>query len=191
MAIGIAVSAVLHVLLLLAWRERFPHPDQSAEPRRMTLEVFLPPLPTAPPRSPVAQREPEKPPRTTEVHRQKRHTIRQGDVATATPPVLAQPPSAPPPANVHPGSQPPSRYIDPDAALASVPGIMKELDREKKERPVDQVAAKPLYGPDEETRLGQKIANAGRPDCMKTILPGGLLAPLFMLAEKKGTGCKW
>jgi hypothetical protein len=85
---------------------------------------------------------------------------------------------------------PPSPYIDPEAARAAIPGILKQLDNEKRKLPVGQLMDKPLYGPDEESRLGHQMAKAARPDCMKDGR-AGLLTPLFWLADKKGTGCKW
>jgi len=41
-----------------------------------------------------------------------------------------------------------------------------------------------------ETKAARAISEAKRGDC-KDGLPGGLLAPLIMLTQKAGTGCKW
>jgi hypothetical protein len=41
-----------------------------------------------------------------------------------------------------------------------------------------------------ESKAAKAISAAKRGDC-KDGLPGGLLAPLIMLTQKKGTGCKW
>lgn len=191
--IGIAVSILLHFLLLSFLRDRMPIHSERRESGRMILEVFLPRLKQ--PES-VAPAVPEGIlPKRGEPRQPQRHIAPQ----KKTHPVMPAPPVAitPVPSDneqrAAPGqpSEPSTRDIDPEAARASVPEILKQLDRERIRRPVDQLAAKPLYGPQEETRLGQRMAKAGRPDCLKTIQPGGLLAPLFMLAEKKGSGCKW
>lgn len=41
-----------------------------------------------------------------------------------------------------------------------------------------------------ETKLARAIASAKRRDC-KDGIPGGLLAPLILLLDKKDSGCKW
>jgi hypothetical protein len=41
-----------------------------------------------------------------------------------------------------------------------------------------------------ESKLARDIAGAKRGDC-KDGIPGGLLAPLFLLMDKKDSGCKW
>jgi hypothetical protein len=41
-----------------------------------------------------------------------------------------------------------------------------------------------------ESKLARGIREAKRPDC-KDGLPGGLLAPIYLLMEKKDSGCKW
>ena len=42
--VGIALSLVLHTLLLLALRGHILNPGDRSAPQRMTLKVFLPPL---------------------------------------------------------------------------------------------------------------------------------------------------
>ena len=56
------------------------------------------------------------------------------------------------------------------------------LARLKKQQLADQFQS--------ESKAAKAISAAKRGDC-KDGLPGGLLAPLIMLTQKKGTGCKW
>ena len=186
MGIGFAVSLSVHLALLLALQQRVPAPAAPTEGKRAAIAVFLaPPEPAAP----AATANPEAKAPSPAPHRPRMKSRPPATIQPAIPPPPAFAGSSPPADG--PGVEPPPPSIDIEAARASVPEILKQLDREKTERPVDQVAANPLYGESEATPLGRKIAQAGRPDCLKNGAPGGLLAPVFMLMEKKGTGCKW
>jgi len=198
---GVAVSILLHLMLLMALRDRvFPNAERVQPAQRMTLEVFLPPLkrPAPAPEAPATPRlaiprtsEPPPPKHHAVPHaepsvQQSRTTNPSTELSTESPTASSTPPPAPERAQ----REAPSHYIDPDAALANVPGILKQLDNEKRKLPVGQLMDKPLYGPDEESRLGHRMAQAGRSDCLKDG-GAGLLTPLIWLAQKKGTGCKW
>jgi hypothetical protein len=52
---------------------------------------------------------------------------------------------------------------------------------------VAQLPPKPLAS---ETRAERAISRAKRRDC-KDGIPGGLLAPLYLMMDKKDSGCKW
>ena len=41
-----------------------------------------------------------------------------------------------------------------------------------------------------ESKLASAISKAKRPNC-KDGIPGGLLAPLYLMMDKKNSGCKW
>ena len=41
-----------------------------------------------------------------------------------------------------------------------------------------------------ESKLARAISKAKRPNC-KDGIPGGLLAPLYLMMDKKNSGCKW
>jgi hypothetical protein len=178
---GIAISLVLHIAMLALLRDR-ANIRNEPEPPRMTVEILLLP-PPAPPRAITPPRDADTP-RRDRARPPKHHAAPHTDTVPATPPAAA---ASPP---VRPDSTPTPPTIDPEAARAAIPGILKQLDDEKRKLPVGQLMDKPLYGPEEESRLGRQMARAGRPDCMKDGR-AGLLTPLLWLAEKKGTGCKW
>jgi len=104
--------------------------------------------------------------------------------ASAEPEVVveAQPVEAPVPA--------PKKFdLDAARATARVVGVQDApnaddapLARLKKQQLADQFQS--------ESKLARGMSAAKRGDC-KDGLPGGLLAPLIMLTQKKGTGCKW
>jgi hypothetical protein len=183
---GAAVSVILHLLLLLALRDLVTHHAERPQAERMTLEVLLPPLKQPAPAAPAVPD--NKQSEHTELHPPKSRATHHKEVQERSPPITVAP--APIPLHKEP-SEPSPHYIDPDAARASVPDILKQLDREKRQQPVGQLMDKPLYGPQEETRLGHQVAKAGRPDCLKEGGNAGLLTPLVWLVQKKGTGCKW
>jgi hypothetical protein len=64
--------------------------------------------------------------------------------------------------------------------------LASEPDPARKGMAVAQIPAKPLPTASE---LARKMEGASRPDCRHA--PGGLLAPLLMLMDKKDSGCKW
>jgi hypothetical protein len=52
---------------------------------------------------------------------------------------------------------------------------------------LERLPPKPL---ETESRLARGIQAAKRANC-KDGIPGGLLAPLFLMMDKKDSGCKW
>jgi hypothetical protein len=180
---GVVVSVMLHLVLILALRDLVSHRAERPQAERMTLEVLLPPL-----KQPAPVVSDNKQPERTEPRPPKPHAARPKEVPETSPSITVAP------APIHPRkepSEPSPHYIDPDAALSSVPDVLKQLDREKRQQPVGQLMDKPLYGPQEETRLAHQVAKAGRADCLKEGGGAGLLTPFVWLAQKKGTGCKW
>jgi hypothetical protein len=179
---GVVVSVMLHLVLILALRDLVSHRAERPQAERMTLEVLLPPL-----KQPAPVVPDNKPTERTERQPPKPHAPHHKEVPERSPSITVAP------APIHPrkeSSEPSPQYIDPEAARSSVPDVLKQLDREKRQQPVGQLMDKPLYGPQEESHLAHQVAKSGRPDCLKDG-GAGLLTPLIWLAQKKGTGCKW
>jgi len=190
--VGIALSLVLHILLAL-WVEKMNlSAKQTQQVQNHTLEVrLLRELPPLPPPMPPARVESKVEPQIIAHAKPAHHsapTQRQTlPIATnESPSAPAIVPSAP--------QVPPEKHLDMDALHANLRAILAESDREKRDTPVGQLQEKPLYPPDEKSKLGKAISNTTRPDCRDNIANTGLLAPLFLLAmaaDKKDSGCKW
>jgi hypothetical protein len=179
--IGIALSLVLHALLLSAWRSGQPRaPGDESEPPR-SIAVWLRP----PPPAPVAE---EAPPRA----RQAPAPVRERKRARRS--IALEPAPAPPGAPVVTGQptpqaapEPAAPRFDVEAARKFARRIANDPDPERAGTAVGQFPKKPL---ETESRAARAISGAHRPDC-KDGIPGGLLAPLILLLDKKDSGCKW
>ena len=181
-AAGIVISLLLHAAALVFLR--LPAPRNVADPRTWLTQVevrIVPPPPAPlPPPEPLVETmiEPQaapKPPRTAarQRDRQKRHEARE--VARQQ----ARQPAREGTLILRPAEPGPAQPFDREAAKAAARDIAGEL------------AAPP--GKLRETRdekLARQIQNAARPDC-KDGIPGGLLAPLYLMMDKKDSGCKW
>jgi hypothetical protein len=77
--------------------------------------------------------------------------------------------------------------FDPEAARKMARSLANMRDPAKEGTALGQFPDKPL---ETETRAARAIGAAKRRDC-KDGLPGGLLGPLLLLADKKDSGCKW
>jgi len=73
----------------------------------------------------------------------------------------------------------PAKHFDREAAKATARDIAGDLG-----------APQTALSETREEKLGRKIQNAARPNC-KDGIPGGLLAPLYLMMDKKDSGCKW
>jgi len=174
-AVGIGISLLLHVAAIIFLR--LPEPRQATDPRSWLTEVevrIVPPppvpLPAVEPASQptVAAETRRRPPRN--MQRQKKPTEQPEPAAQAAHEstlILA------------PAEHGPAPHFDREAAKAAARDIAGELDTSQ---------AKLRETRDE--KLGRKIQSAARPNC-KDGIPGGLLAPLYLLMEKKDSGCKW
>jgi hypothetical protein len=185
--IGVAVSMAAHMALLYAWRPA-PAPYTAPPPAPLVLHLQPPapaPVVTAAPEplplpQPAARSKPAAAPRAP----RRVIAVAPKAAADAPPPevvVDAQPVETPPPA----------RKFDLDAArsTARVVGLQDApnaddapLGRLRKQNQANEIRT--------ESKAAQAISAAKRADC-KDGLPGGLLAPLIMLTQKAGTGCKW
>lgn len=175
-ALGIAVSLAVHLLMLSAWRVKV-YQERSVEPVQppRSIAVWLRPLLPEPVRKnepAVAASKPSPAPKA----RQPRRVIavpRRDDEAPAAH-IVRQGEEPVPPAT---GDAP--KY-DHDAALRMARQIAAEPDP-------GGAARKPLQA---ESKLARSIAAAKRRDC-KDGVPGGLLAPVLLMLDKKDHGCKW
>jgi hypothetical protein len=81
----------------------------------------------------------------------------------------------------------PAPHFDLDAARNVARRVANEPDPAKAGTALERLPPKPL---ETETKLERAINGAKRRDC-KDGVPGGLLAPLFLMMDKKDSGCKW
>ncbi|MFC5477427.1 hypothetical protein [Massilia suwonensis] len=177
-AAGIAVSLALHALVLNLQRDGWRR--EAQEPPR-PIAVRLQPPPPAPPAPEAAPTPPSQPaPRPTPRARTERPK-----------PVIAvdSAPAQPEPFTVQqaPQPEPEAPHFDREAARQMARSLANMRDPAKEGTAVGQFPDKPL---ETETRAARAIGAAKRRDC-KDGLPGGLLGPLLILADKKDSGCKW
>ena len=184
LAAGVGLSLLVHGALLFGWRHsQLPRPADTAAPR--TIAVWLRPAPPAPrpiEAPTVAQAAPKAPP------------ARQARAARPPAPsteVIAMPQAereaGPDSFTVRQAPADAAPRFDPDAAKKFARQIANDPDPARAETAVGQIPPKPL---ETETKAARAIASAKRRDC-KDGVPGGLLAPLFLLMDKKDSGCKW
>ena len=187
-AAGIAVSLAVHALVLTIQR-RDVQREVVQEPRPIAVRLRPPPPPPAPrveeAPAPAPIRPAPRPPRRAQ--------------PSAPRPVIAvdpaPAPSQPDPFTVQqapegasePASAPETPRFDPEAARKMARSLANIRDPAKEGTAIGQFPDKPL---ETETRAARAIGAAKRRDC-KDGVPGGLLAPLLMLADKKDSGCKW
>ncbi len=182
---GIALSLLVHMMVLFTWRQgmRVQRPDEL--PTHTSIAVWLrrpppPPLPTLPKAgraSPATNA--ARPPRAA------------APKHSTAPDVIALPPREPdapaPPEFTVEQPAPATPRFDPEAARRMARQLANEPDPEKAGTAVAQLPRKPLAT---ETKAERAIAGAKRRDC-KDGIPGGLLAPLYLMMDKKDSGCKW
>ncbi|MDB5920286.1 MAG: hypothetical protein JWR40_4520 [Massilia sp.] len=183
---GLALSLALHAALLFAWRQGKVAPQPAAS-ARTSIAVRLRPPPAPPP--PPQDAPPPRPSATKSVPA-------AGPKRRVAPDVIALPPSTPaapappdaftvePPAPPAPSSAP---RFDPDAARKLARQLANEPDPAKAGTALVRLPPKPLAT---ETRAARAIGQAKRSDC-KDGIPGGLLAPLILMMDKKDSGCQW
>jgi hypothetical protein len=166
-----ALSALLHALVLLAYRERGPtRPGFSEAARAPAIEAtFRAVLPARDsPQRDIAPRE-----NSRDAPSQLRGTT-AGDESPGTGDPAAQ-------AQTRRGVSD-DRHID----FEVVRKIAREAARSGKAPPL------PSSGPQPDTALGRAIAQAARPDCRVARGEMGLLAiPFLLLDTLRDKGCKW
>jgi hypothetical protein len=185
-ATGIALSLALHALLLASWRyHTLRLPDEPEAPR--SIAVWL--RPPAPKLAPPPQVSTVRPSEAGRRHRPAPGSARR--VAPSVPsqaasdePAIARDAAQAPPAQPDAVAAP---RFDPDAARRFARGIADDPDPARRATAVGQFPEKPWQT---ESRAARAIASTKRGNC-KDGLPGGLLAPLFLMLDKKDSGCKW
>ena len=188
-AAGVAVSLAVHVLVPSGWRGGNRAPDVPPEPPRpLAIRVQPPPPPPLPVETPA----PPSPPPAAEAPARP-STPRKPRKVIAVPPAPAAP-AAPDPFVVEQAPEAPpmdtprdTPRFDLEAARKAARSLANIRDPAREGTAVAQFPDKPL---ETETRAARAIAGAKRRNC-KDGVPGGLLAPLLMLADKKDSGCKW
>jgi hypothetical protein len=177
--IGVALSMLAHVVLLTAWR---PAPQPGIAPPPVAAPIVLR---LQPPAAPVAVMEAPVPPTRSKPAAPRRVIAVAPKAATVAAPALVV--EAPP---VEAQAPAPKKFdLEAARSTARVVGVQDApnaddapLGRLKKQQLEDQFQPA--------SKAARAISAAKRGDC-KDGLPGGLLAPLIMLTQKAGTGCKW
>jgi hypothetical protein len=178
-AVGIVISLLLHAAAVFFLR--LPEPRTLADPRNWLTQVEVRIVPPPAPELP----EPEAVPETVrpkvaaaEPRRQRRRTDPSKEVAKA-PTQFSSSPARESTLVLPPAEPGPTQGFDREAAKAAARDIAGELapSPEKLRATRDE-------------KLARRIQEAARPHC-KDGIPGGLLAPLYLMMEKKDSGCKW
>jgi len=183
--VGVGVSVVLHLMLLLLYRGTGPSLPEP-EPASSIAVRILPPAPpqvdTPPP--------PQAAPRVdAAAPRRARKSAPKPVIAVPASPrekespeaFTVQQPEEPAPAS---GDTPQFSMDDAKQTARKLAGQTK-LGREG--TAVAQFPEPPL---ETESKFAKAISKAKRRNC-KDGVPGGLLAPLFLMMDKKDSGCKW
>jgi hypothetical protein len=177
----VAISLCVHALLLAIYRQPQPAAVPAAPSGPLTVR-----LQAAPETPPVA--EPAQP------SAQPSAAAKPAPHAGASRRIIAVPPTqaaaedkpfavdTPPPADTAPAP-----HFDLDAARGVARRVANEPDPAKAGTALERLPPKPL---ETESKLERGIKEAKRPLC-KDGVPGGLLAPLYLMMDKKNSGCKW
>jgi len=178
-AAGIVISLLLHLAAVVL--VRLPEPRNVADPRTWLTKVEVRIVAAPPPPEPVpkvdskpervAVAEPRRQPRRTEQRKSASKVESEPAVQRAKESTLVLRPAEPGPA--------PAPHFDREAAKAAARDIAGELDK-----------APPKLRETRDEKLARQIQSAARPNC-KDGIPGGLLAPLYLMMDKKDSGCKW
>ncbi|MQQ99526.1 hypothetical protein [Glaciimonas soli] len=196
-AVAVFLSLMLHGLLIFLFRDYRPDSQiESPETEQFApLEVHIrltPPqaalvVPKSAPAANIAPKNRRKNPAIAASKRSEANAATSNTRVNIAPSTPADTPAAEHIA----GSPNSNKSLDVDQLRSSVGAIVNGIDKERDQTAVGQLRTKPLYAPEAETRLARDIAKSGRPDCfVANGMRGGLLAPLYLLAEKKGTGCR-
>jgi hypothetical protein len=187
-AAAVAISLAIHAVLLFAYRHSAPPPVPVASKASPPLTVRLrapEPVVIPTPSTATAEARPARPEKSGESKATRQKSPAPADVIAM--PENAPDTSAPTPTfTVEPPAGATPRF-DPDAARRTAREIASEPDPARAGTAVGQIAPKPLAS---ETRAARAIASAARRNC-KDGVPGGLLAPLILMMDKKDSGCKW
>ena len=190
---GVAVSVVLHVLLIFGYRLTAPGAPAELPPKEtMTVWLVPPPRPPAPvvvkpkppPVEPVQPRERDK-----KVVRADKPAPAAAELAPSQAITLPAPASNVPDPLYPQQQQQQTKHFDMNAALKTARKVANEKDPARAGLPVAQLDDHPLYPEQTASELATKMEGAKRKDCLTQ--PGNLLTPLFWLLDKKDHGCKF
>jgi outer membrane biosynthesis protein TonB len=193
---GIAISLLLHALLIFGYR--MSPPEEPAERPAQTMTVWLQ-APKPPEIVATVEPPPPKPlpqPRKREKSEQRAASPNQPAPATTAQTITLPAPATPDAPSTMPDPLRPEEHpkkFDMNAALKTARKVATEKgalqDPARAGTPVAQLDDHPLYPEQTTTELARKIDGAKRGDCKNT--GAGLLSPLIWLLDKKDHGCKW
>lgn len=183
MVIGIAVSIAVHALFLAAYRDTSFRTMQVVPDSPTVISVLIapPPLPEPPvtrttPAAPSVPVKPVAPRATRSAPPQAVIAVPESPSAEPDPFVVQQEETAEP-----------APKFDMNAAREVARANAHLRDPSKEGTALAQFPEPALQT---ESKLARGIRQAKRPDC-KDGVPGGLLAPIYLLMDKKDSGCKW
>lgn len=184
---GVGVSVALHVLLIFAYRHTGTVVP-AAVPEARPLVVFIQPPPPPPP-------PPTMPPRVQAAPQPGAGAVAQRSARKPAPQRVIAVPASPQEAPADPfmvqqpeaASAEGERKFDLDAAKQTARALAGQTRLGREGTAVAQFPDPPL---ETESKYAKAISKAKRPNC-KDGLPGGLLAPLYLMMDKKDSGCKW
>jgi hypothetical protein len=193
-ALGIAVSLLLHGALITLWRHVQPPVLPDTAPGVESIAVWIRPLDAKPPPPPVEVIKPKR--EAKPVSKPKLAAARETPVAASAPAaspqaitvVPASPATPTASADTFRQETPETPKFDMEAARKTARKMAGERDPSKVGTAVGQIPDKPLQT---ETQLARDIAQGKRGDCRSAYAGAGLLAPVLMLLDKKDSGCKW
>jgi len=189
-AAGIGISLALHALALIFFK--LPAPGAPADQRTWLTQVEVRLVPPPPKPEPAAESEAQKvePPQPITRPRAKAKPRRPKETQLVFRPAPAATPQ-PAESEVEPDPFEMDKRFTAESAKAAARSIAGQLDDPPSSAANAQVNRNaPKYRPSRDERLGRQIQQAARPEC-KDGIPGGLLAPLLLLMDKKDSGCKW
>lgn len=182
--IGVAVSIAMHALFLLAYRTTHVKTVEIGPAAPTVLSVMIaPPAPPPPPPEPEVVRSAAPAPSAPTAARTARPAPPQAVIA-----VQESASAEPDPFVVQQEeSVAPAPKFDMNAAREVARANAHLRDPSKEGTALAQFPEPALQT---ESKLARGIREAKRRDC-KDGIPGGLLAPIYLLMDKKDSGCKW
>lgn len=192
-AVGLAISLVVHIVLIFSFSESRSHhqPDRMDAPRLLVVQLF--------PTALLAQTYSTSTQISAMINGavssnddkpmvRKYRSTKQRMVDPVAPTALENQSSA----TVSHSVSKVDGVLDIDKIRRNLGKIVKEMDVERNKLSVSQLDKHLTHELHGDTRLSREITAAGRSDCAKANgMRGGLLAPMYLLMEKKGTGCKF
>ena len=183
--IGVAVSIAVHALFLLAYRNTTFRTMETGPAEPTVLSVMIAP-PAPPPPQPLAEPETVRPAApATSVPTPPRATRPAAQAVIAVPESSSAEPD--PFAVQQEETSEPAPKFDMNAAREVARANAHLRDPSKEGTALAQFPEPALQT---ESKLARGIREAKRRDC-KDGIPGGLLAPIYLLMDKKDSGCKW